>query len=97
MIPHIFYSFAIASGVTLHVDVLRGENDHHRSVAQCSCNRHDAQSTTDPNPLSRHLPLRSDKPSNVLVATISPVQRESYDGINCSAYPPRLNFQCVVI
>ena len=32
MIPHIFHSFAIASGVTLHVDVLRGENDHHRSV-----------------------------------------------------------------
>ncbi|KAF7295321.1 putative HIS3-imidazoleglycerol-phosphate dehydratase [Mycena indigotica] len=31
MIPHIFYSFAIAAGVTLHVDVLRGENDHHRS------------------------------------------------------------------
>jgi len=30
MIPHIFYSFAMASGVTLHVDVLRGENDHHR-------------------------------------------------------------------
>ncbi|KXN90537.1 Imidazoleglycerol-phosphate dehydratase [Leucoagaricus sp. SymC.cos] len=32
MIPHIFYSFAMASGVTLHVDVLRGENDHHRQV-----------------------------------------------------------------
>ncbi|KAI0810936.1 IGPD-domain-containing protein [Irpex lacteus] len=31
MFPHIFYSFAIASGVTLHVDVLRGENDHHRA------------------------------------------------------------------
>ncbi|KAG6891338.1 hypothetical protein C0992_008792 [Termitomyces sp. T32_za158] len=31
MIPHIFYSFAIASGTTLHVDVLRGENDHHRA------------------------------------------------------------------
>ncbi|KAI0687121.1 IGPD-domain-containing protein [Cytidiella melzeri] len=31
MLPHIFYSFAIASGVTLHVDVLRGENDHHRA------------------------------------------------------------------
>ncbi|KAM5531038.1 hypothetical protein V8D89_015310 [Ganoderma adspersum] len=31
MIPHIFYSFAIAAGVTLHVDVLRGENDHHRA------------------------------------------------------------------
>lgn len=32
MIPHIFHSFAVASGVTLHVDVLRGENDHHRYV-----------------------------------------------------------------
>ncbi|EMD38333.1 hypothetical protein CERSUDRAFT_82580 [Gelatoporia subvermispora B] len=31
MFPHIFYSFAQASGVTLHVDVLRGENDHHRA------------------------------------------------------------------
>ena len=30
MLPHIFYSFSIAAGVTLHVDVLRGENDHHR-------------------------------------------------------------------
>lgn len=36
MIPHIFYSFAIASGVTLHVDVLRGENDHHRCVQSTS-------------------------------------------------------------
>ncbi|EJU05340.1 IGPD-domain-containing protein [Dacryopinax primogenitus] len=31
MIPHILHSFAIASGVTMHVDVLRGENDHHRA------------------------------------------------------------------
>ncbi|KIK78345.1 hypothetical protein PAXRUDRAFT_773623 [Paxillus rubicundulus Ve08.2h10] len=31
MIPHIFYSFAIAAGATLHVDVLRGDNDHHRA------------------------------------------------------------------
>ncbi|KAF5372834.1 hypothetical protein D9758_001654 [Tetrapyrgos nigripes] len=31
MLPHVFYSFAIASGCTLHVDVLRGENDHHRA------------------------------------------------------------------
>ncbi|KZT02162.1 putative HIS3-imidazoleglycerol-phosphate dehydratase [Laetiporus sulphureus 93-53] len=31
MLPHIFYSFSIAAGVTLHVDVLRGENDHHRA------------------------------------------------------------------
>ena len=30
MFPHIFYSFSIAAGVTLHIDVLRGENDHHR-------------------------------------------------------------------
>jgi imidazoleglycerol-phosphate dehydratase len=32
MLPHVFYSFAMASGATLHVDVLRGENDHHRYV-----------------------------------------------------------------
>ncbi|KAL5489883.1 HIS3 [Sanghuangporus weigelae] len=31
MFPHIFHSFAVAAGVTLHVDVLRGENDHHKS------------------------------------------------------------------
>ncbi|VDC01865.1 unnamed protein product [Peniophora sp. CBMAI 1063] len=31
MFPHIFYSFAMASGCTLHVDVLRGANDHHRA------------------------------------------------------------------
>jgi len=31
MIPHILHSFAMASGITMHVDVLRGENDHHRA------------------------------------------------------------------
>lgn len=31
MIPHIFHSFAMAAGVTLHVDCLRGDNDHHRA------------------------------------------------------------------
>ncbi|KAF8307297.1 putative HIS3-imidazoleglycerol-phosphate dehydratase [Clavulina sp. PMI_390] len=31
MIPHVFHSFAMAAGVTLHVDCLRGDNDHHRS------------------------------------------------------------------
>jgi imidazoleglycerol-phosphate dehydratase len=36
MIPHIFYSFAIASGATLHVDVIRGENDHHKYVVPSS-------------------------------------------------------------
>tara|TARA_Y100001970_G_scaffold201497_1_gene245194 strand:+ start:1075 stop:1677 length:603 start_codon:yes stop_codon:yes gene_type:complete len=29
-IPHFFRSFATAAELTLHVDVLRGENDHHR-------------------------------------------------------------------
>lgn len=32
-ISHFFISFAMAACVTLHVDVLRGENDHHRSEA----------------------------------------------------------------
>ncbi|ELU44941.1 imidazoleglycerol phosphate dehydratase [Rhizoctonia solani AG-1 IA] len=32
MIPHVFHSFAMAAGLTLHVDCLRGENDHHRCV-----------------------------------------------------------------
>ena len=31
MIPHVFHSFAMEAGVTLHVDCLRGDNDHHRS------------------------------------------------------------------
>jgi len=31
MIPHCFKSFAGAARITLHVDVLRGENDHHRA------------------------------------------------------------------
>jgi imidazoleglycerol-phosphate dehydratase len=31
MIPHVLASFAQTAGITMHVDVLRGENDHHRS------------------------------------------------------------------
>ncbi|KAK9894847.1 IGPD-domain-containing protein [Cystobasidium minutum MCA 4210] len=31
MIPHVFHSFAQEAGITLHVDCLRGENDHHRA------------------------------------------------------------------
>ncbi|QDS69839.1 hypothetical protein FKW77_000159 [Venturia effusa] len=31
MIPHCMASFAQNAGVTLHVDCLRGENDHHRA------------------------------------------------------------------
>ncbi|KAJ3226354.1 imidazoleglycerol-phosphate dehydratase [Clydaea vesicula] len=30
MIPHFFESFATSAGITLHVDVLKGVNDHHR-------------------------------------------------------------------
>ncbi|KAM0791704.1 imidazoleglycerol-phosphate dehydratase [Microbotryomycetes sp. NB124-2] len=31
MIPHIFQSFSQGAGVTLHVDVIRGDNDHHKA------------------------------------------------------------------
>lgn len=31
MIPHCMQSFAQAARVTLHVDCLRGDNDHHRA------------------------------------------------------------------
>ncbi|PLW05594.1 hypothetical protein PCANC_27809 [Puccinia coronata f. sp. avenae] len=33
MIPHVFYSFAMGAQITLHVDVLKGENDHHKAEA----------------------------------------------------------------
>jgi imidazoleglycerol phosphate dehydratase HisB len=32
-IPHFFESFAITARLSLHVDVLKGRNDHHRSEA----------------------------------------------------------------
>jgi len=31
MLPHVLSSFATSAMVTLHVDVLKGENDHHRA------------------------------------------------------------------
>ncbi|TPX60802.1 imidazoleglycerol-phosphate dehydratase [Powellomyces hirtus] len=31
MIPHVIQSFATAAGLTVHVDCLRGFNDHHRA------------------------------------------------------------------
>ncbi|KAJ3353228.1 imidazoleglycerol-phosphate dehydratase [Entophlyctis luteolus] len=31
MIPHIFESFATSAAITMHVDVLKGFNDHHRA------------------------------------------------------------------
>lgn len=33
MIPHIFRSLTMTSQSTIHVDVLKGENDHHRAEA----------------------------------------------------------------
>ena len=32
-IPHVLSSLATTAGLTLHVDVLRGDNDHHRAEA----------------------------------------------------------------
>ncbi|KAG5455373.1 MAG: ribosomal protein S5 domain 2-type protein [Olpidium bornovanus] len=37
MIPHVLQSFALAAGITLHVDTLKGENDHHRCSEICRC------------------------------------------------------------
>lgn len=33
MVPHFFRSFATAARLTLHLDLLRGDNDHHRIEA----------------------------------------------------------------
>jgi imidazoleglycerol-phosphate dehydratase len=32
-VPHVLRSFATAARITLHADVLKGENDHHRAEA----------------------------------------------------------------
>ena len=32
-VPHVLSSLATAAGITLHVDVIRGDNDHHRAEA----------------------------------------------------------------
>lgn len=31
MLPHCLHSFATAARITVHVDVIRGDNDHHRA------------------------------------------------------------------
>jgi len=69
MLPHIFYSFAIASGVTLHVDVLRGENDHHRYAHPPSDGRNGFTPYPEPS-----LPL---KPSRWLSDRLSRGQEET--------------------
>lgn len=63
MIPHIFYSFAMAAGVTLHVDVLRGENDHHRYVFTYEL-ENCLQSIPGQNLHSKRWHWQSNKPSN---------------------------------
>ena len=34
-IMHVFHSFAMAARATIHVDVIRGKNDHHKAEAAC--------------------------------------------------------------
>ncbi|KAG9285368.1 hypothetical protein G9A89_010843 [Geosiphon pyriformis] len=31
MLSHVLFSFATSAGITLHVDVIKGKNDHHRA------------------------------------------------------------------
>ena len=33
MLTHVLQSFATAARITMHVDVLRGQNDHHKAEA----------------------------------------------------------------
>lgn len=33
MVPHVLASFAQTARITLHVDVLKGKNDHHKAEA----------------------------------------------------------------
>ena len=39
MIPHLLQSFSQASGITLHVDYIRGTNNHHMYVRAMSDER----------------------------------------------------------
>lgn len=77
MIPHIFYSFAIASGATLHVDVLRGENDHHRYASLSQLVVRSVDDIAAPSPPSKLSPSPSAKLSSVLAATTSPAPKAS--------------------
>ena len=78
MFPHILYSFSIAAGVTLHVDVLRGENDHHKYVF-LTILRHIAGELTsrsvERNPRSRRSHSQSVRPSSVRAGMMYRVRR----------------------
>lgn len=79
MFPHIFYSFAMASGVTLHVDVLRGENDHHRCVILLSLpTRLVLTVGSGPSRRSRLLRWRSGRLSRAQGATTSRAPKVYY-------------------
>ena len=80
MLPHVFHSFATAAGVTLHVDVLRGENDHHKWVIlslDVQLN-HEFISFLELSRRSRRLHWLSAKLLNALVETTSQARKECY-------------------
>lgn len=94
MIPHIFYSFAIASGATLHVDVLRGENDHHRYVESFFLWRVvQPHKITVRNLRSRPWLLPFVKPSKRQAETMSPAPRVFYKPFSSNQYI-NIYYQC---
>ena len=86
MFPHIFYSFAIAAGVTLHVDVLRGENDHHKCVGFVGAKLRYPPTdgvvvSVEPNRRSRRSRWRSARLSSVRAETMCRAPRACSDDI----------------
>jgi imidazoleglycerol-phosphate dehydratase len=49
-IGHFFQSFAANAGLTLHLDILRGENDHHRAEALFKAAALALRMATEPRP-----------------------------------------------
>jgi hypothetical protein len=80
MIPHIFYSFAMASGCTLHIDVLRGQNDHHRCVKQPGTliKYTNSSSRSELSPPSRPWRWPFVRPSSAREGMMFPVQKVYY-------------------
>jgi hypothetical protein len=86
MIPHVFHSFAMAAGLTLHVDCLRGENDHHRCVHRTYSAQVIDGSFVGPSLRSRRWLLRSEKQPKGRAVTMSRVPRGYYNGSHCWLY-----------
>jgi imidazoleglycerol-phosphate dehydratase len=59
MLPHVLHSFAMNAGITMHVDVLRGENDHHKYVSGITSSA-----------LSEILPLRAESAFKALALAL---------------------------